>query len=444
MSFRGPRSRPRQEEGGGLNNFRVLDQSQPDPVNTPDLPQSSRTFRVAAFVFHLGMSMLESRRGREALRAFDRRAQETFIPKSNLQTDLNEARRFVDTFLAKCRAKPPNIIISDRITGEGLAQRVDWPSILGSQIGDYNPKWAAMFRLNKAVVDSAVSAAELQDIRALQKMLFLLSISVAHELFHMLMGFMFGDSERLTPPVINHSPGTPRGPRAGESGRYWEAKFFGCVVKAHHDPRDPRGSNQAGIFFGTLDGRRSFSMQHQIILRYVQLDFTVPTFSSNIATSSLNEGRIETSLETGWYQTTPSSHAYTSQSDTRALDEETRRKVWTGLFRKLVRKRAGKVQITPDAKKWVLGTAGETSLNGRDIRNALQTAITLAEFESEEDPEYDAALVIVVAKAHFQKVLEMCNRFRSYVTSIRREDEMKRAQGRGDRNDYGNEFGRMC
>ncbi|KAF5592798.1 TOB3 (member of AAA-ATPase family) [Fusarium pseudocircinatum] len=110
-----------------------------------------------------------------------------------------------------------------------------------------------------------------------------------------------------------------------------------------------------------------------------------------------------------------------------ALDEETRRK------------------IAPDAKKWVLDTAGETNLNGRDIRNALQTAITLAEFESEEDPEYDAALVTVVTKAHFQKVLEMCNRFRSYVTSIRREDEMKRAQGRGDRNDFGNEFeSRMC
>ncbi|EWZ86013.1 hypothetical protein FOWG_11082 [Fusarium oxysporum f. sp. lycopersici MN25] len=300
MSFRGPRSRPRQEEGGGLNNFRVLDQSQPDPVNTPDLPQSSRTFRVAAFVFHLGMSMLESRRGREALvmlisdawRASDRRAQKTFIPKSNFQTDLNEARRFVDTFLAKCRAEPPNIIISDRITGEGLAQRVDWPSILGSQIGDYNPKWAAMFRLNKTVVDSAVNAAELRDVEALQKILFLLSISVAHELVHMLMGFMFGDSERLTPPVINHPPGTPRGPRAGESGRYWEAKFFGCVVEAHHNPRDPRGSNQAGIFFGTLDGRRSFPMQHQTIMRYVQLDFTVPIYSSNIATSRISAGAV--------------------------------------------------------------------------------------------------------------------------------------------------------
>ncbi|TVY68100.1 hypothetical protein Focb16_v002492 [Fusarium oxysporum f. sp. cubense] len=285
---------------GGLNNFRVLDQSQPDPVNTPDLPQSSRTFRVAAFVFHLGMSMLESRRGREALvmlisdawRASDRRAQKTFIPKSNFQTDLNEARRFVDTFLAKCRAEPPNIIISDRITGEGLAQRVDWRSILGSQIGDYNPKWAAMFRLNKTVVDSAVNAAELRDVEALQKILFLLSISVAHELVHMLMGFMFGDSERLTPPVINHPPGTPRGPRAGEFGRYWEAKFFGCVVEAHHDPRDPRGSNQAGIFFGTLDGRRSFPMQHQTIMRYVQLDFTVPIYSSNIATSRISAGAV--------------------------------------------------------------------------------------------------------------------------------------------------------
>ncbi|TVY67614.1 hypothetical protein Focb16_v002485 [Fusarium oxysporum f. sp. cubense] len=130
----------------------------------------------------------------------------------------------------------------------------------------------------------------------------------------------------------------------------------------------------------------------------------------------------------------------------RALDEETRRKVWSGFFCKLIlRERAGKVQIASDAKKWVLETAGETSLNGRDIRNALQTAITLAEFESEEDPDYDAALVTVVTKAHFQKVLEMCNRFRSYVTSIRREDEMKRAQGRGDRNDYGNGFeSRMC
>jgi SpoVK/Ycf46/Vps4 family AAA+-type ATPase len=120
-----------------------------------------------------------------------------------------------------------------------------------------------------------------------------------------------------------------------------------------------------------------------------------------------------------------------------SLGEEARRKVWNGFFRKLVRDRAGKIQIAPDAKAWVLETAGETQLNGRDIRNALQTAITLAEFENEEDPDYDETLVTIVTKTHFQKVLDMCNRFRSYVTSIRREDERKRAHGRGDRNDYG-------
>lgn len=108
------------------------------------------------------------------------------------------------------------------------------------------------------------------------------------------------------------------------------------------------------------------------------------------------------------------------------LDAETRKKIWSGFFRKLVRERADKVQIAPDAKKWVLDTTGETQLNGRDIRNALQTAITLAEFESEEDPDYDPSLATVVTKTDFQKVLEMSNKFRNYVTRIRLEDERKR------------------
>ncbi|KAI7974082.1 hypothetical protein EIK77_002947 [Talaromyces pinophilus] len=89
------------------------------------------------------------------------------------------------------------------------------------------------------------------------------------------------------------------------------------------------------------------------------------------------------------------------------LNSETRKKIWNGFFQKLVRERAGKIQITPDAKKWVLATTGESQaqLNGRDIRNALQTAITLAEFESEEDPDFSSEMVIVVTKDHFQRCL---------------------------------------
>ncbi|KAJ5337097.1 uncharacterized protein N7506_005119 [Penicillium brevicompactum] len=95
------------------------------------------------------------------------------------------------------------------------------------------------------------------------------------------------------------------------------------------------------------------------------------------------------------------------------LNEETRRKVWNGFFRKLKADRTSKIQIELGAKKWILDTAGETQLNGRDIRNALQTAITLAEFEKQEDPEDDEFQVTVVTTAHFQKVLGMVNQFRN-------------------------------
>ena len=123
----------------------------------------------------------------------------------------------------------------------------------------------------------------------------------------------------------------------------------------------------------------------------------------------------------------------------KALSGEDRQKIWNGFFRKLAKERAGKIQVAPGAKKWVLEMAvkGTAQLNGRDIRNALQTAITLAETECEEDPDFDpSTMTVVVDQSHFQRVLDISNKFHEYVRSIRREDEKKRAAGRFDRNDY--------
>ncbi|KAJ8133471.1 hypothetical protein O1611_g155 [Lasiodiplodia mahajangana] len=122
-----------------------------------------------------------------------------------------------------------------------------------------------------------------------------------------------------------------------------------------------------------------------------------------------------------------------------SLSPANRSEIWKGFFRKLNKERAGKIQISQGAKKWVLDRAltGSAQLNGRDIRNALQTAITLAEAEYEEDPEFDPeTTVIVVDQSHFERVLDITNKFQTYVESIRREDEKKRAAGRHDRNDY--------
>ncbi|KAK8064511.1 p-loop containing nucleoside triphosphate hydrolase protein [Apiospora phragmitis] len=111
-----------------------------------------------------------------------------------------------------------------------------------------------------------------------------------------------------------------------------------------------------------------------------------------------------------------------------ALSPEDRAKIWEGFFRKLGTERAGQIQISPAAKKWVREKAisGEAQLNGRDIRNALQTAISLAEAECEEDPDFDEEkMTIIVDQSHFQRVMDITNKFQLYFQSIRREDEKK-------------------
>ncbi|ETI28430.1 hypothetical protein G647_00879 [Cladophialophora carrionii CBS 160.54] len=119
------------------------------------------------------------------------------------------------------------------------------------------------------------------------------------------------------------------------------------------------------------------------------------------------------------------------------LTADIRRKIWNGFFKKLVKERVGKIKVALNAKKWVLDNVeSQDEMNGRDIRNALQTAIRLAEFEAIQDPDNDPNESIVVEEAHFRRVLDMSNKFHKYVNSIRREDEAKRAGLRGDRNDY--------
>ncbi|GAB1729922.1 hypothetical protein NU195Hw_Modified_191t1 [Hortaea werneckii] len=128
------------------------------------------------------------------------------------------------------------------------------------------------------------------------------------------------------------------------------------------------------------------------------------------------------------------------------LTPDFRRNIWEGFFRKLERERAGKILVGPSARKFVLHSdeAQKIELNGREIRNALQTAITLAEFESaeaagasgEDGATASSAQIVVVEEDHFRRVLKMSEKFHDYVTSIRREDEIQRAKVRGDRDDY--------
>ncbi|EHL00114.1 hypothetical protein M7I_3991 [Glarea lozoyensis 74030] len=110
------------------------------------------------------------------------------------------------------------------------------------------------------------------------------------------------------------------------------------------------------------------------------------------------------------------------------LDEPKRKRIWNGFFRKLEHDMA-----TPNRD----GPKIEVTLswNGREIRNAFQTAISLAGYEAATDPKWSPEKTIDVQQEHFASVVMMSREFHSYMDSIGEQDEADRARARLERND---------
>ncbi|KAK5110581.1 hypothetical protein LTR85_000996 [Meristemomyces frigidus] len=103
------------------------------------------------------------------------------------------------------------------------------------------------------------------------------------------------------------------------------------------------------------------------------------------------------------------------------LTASARKSTWKGFFSKLEKERAGRVEIAQDAKNYVLEDE-RVELNGREIRNALQTAFALA--ECEQGPRAaDQGSPVTVEVAHFERVLETSEGFHNHVLGLRREEK---------------------
>lgn len=67
------------------------------------------------------------------------------------QGDLTKAPEamtaYTISFLRKCGASSPTTVITDRLVGDGITQRLDW----GSSADVYDAKRAALFQINKSV-----------------------------------------------------------------------------------------------------------------------------------------------------------------------------------------------------------------------------------------------------------------------------------------------------
>lgn len=101
-----------------------------------------------------------------------------------------------------------------------------------------------------------------------------------------------------------------------------------------------------------------------------------------------------------------------------------RARIWASNFDRLERDSQGKVYVTHGAREYVLdgeegNEANELQWNGREIRNALQTAVALAETEAEEEGLERVGL----AASHMRQVVKMSRGFKSFMRKRRGYDD---------------------
>lgn len=152
------------------------------------------------------------------------------------------------------------------------------------------------------------------------------------------------------------------------------------------------------------------------------------------------------------------------------LTDQYRQAIWNGFFRKLERDNQTRtedhkarlaktateaelrdntsskpleslvnVEISRYAKEYVLHDDEVKSLhwNGRDIRNAFQTAISLAGYSESQGTQASPGGIrtVHVSPEHFKSVAQMSKEFATYLDSVYLQEEAARAQSRKDRND---------
>lgn len=98
------------------------------------------------------------------------------------------------------------------------------------------------------------------------------------------------------------------------------------------------------------------------------------------------------------------------------LGDEERERIWTHNFDRLDRDSRGKIHVAMAAREFVWSSQEVRALkwNGREIRNAMQTALALAESDSNEE----GLQTITIGEKHLRAVVKMSKGFKDYIKSI--------------------------
>lgn len=117
------------------------------------------------------------------------------------------------------------------------------------------------------------------------------------------------------------------------------------------------------------------------------------------------------------------------------LDENSRKLIWTNLLKKLSDER-DTIAITPGVVQYLESPEIlQLKWNGREIRNAFQTAVILAEHEAKKNPYHKPGAPISLEDRQFKVVRRMNQTSREYLTSIDGDTLEEKAKIYATRND---------
>ncbi|KAL4736596.1 hypothetical protein BDV11DRAFT_193452 [Aspergillus similis] len=106
------------------------------------------------------------------------------------------------------------------------------------------------------------------------------------------------------------------------------------------------------------------------------------------------------------------------------LDEDSRQRIWDNHFKKLSRNHENhghEIRCSYDAKEFVRKSKDLRALewNGREIRNAFQTAVALACFQAKQED----GRIPELTDEHLRQVVNMSQNFKNYLQAVRGLDE---------------------
>ncbi|KAK5655518.1 hypothetical protein OQA88_5789 [Cercophora sp. LCS_1] len=227
--------------------------------NYEEIPPTDPRFSAVAICVHVGLNILESPQGRATL--IDT-AREILEDRRQLLRDnqilyndtMERLPLWIGLFLERMRDDFPDIRLVYGLDGEAAAKKADW----GNDMRRYNPKAAGYIEVNKLLVDTMVHVGQrattfrdpnhpehVSCVVAWETFTFQLGMCIAHEVVHLLTGFLSTHRLHHTPPnvtALGYGDET-----TGEAGWYWETRMMGGVLNFYEDRRDPLGVHQAGV-----------------------------------------------------------------------------------------------------------------------------------------------------------------------------------------------------